>query len=76
MRLICINNIQKKNGVTYGPPDGIEEVPMKTMLEDYEKLNDDEMLKKYGIQLTSQVWKYFWEKEDERKIKSPEYFHD
>jgi len=64
----------KKNGITNKHPDGLEEVPLEIMLQDYEKLNDDQMLKKYGIQLTSQVWRYFWD--EEKKTKSPEYFHD
>lgn len=63
-----------KNGVTFEPPEGMENATLQERLKDYENLNDDQMLLKYGIRLTGEVWQYVHE--NESKIKNPDYFHD
>ena len=66
----------EKNGVTYEPPEGIESATLQDRLKDYEVLNDDQMLLKYGIRLTFEVWHYVHEIEKEKQNNNPEYFHD
>ena len=60
----AFGNIHK---VTYEPPEGKEDSSLQERLEDYKVLSDDEMLKKYGIRLTSEVWIYEYEIQKKKK---------
>ena len=60
----AFGNIHK---VTYDPPEGKEDISLQERLEDYKVLSDDEMLKKYGIRLTSEVWVYEYELQKKKK---------
>ena len=65
-----------EHGITFEPPLEIENISLQSRLEDYYKLSDTEMLKKYGVKLTSEVWRFIWDNENENERKNPEYFHD
>ena len=65
-----------EHGIKFKPPAEMENISLQTRLEDYYKLSDTDMLKKYGVELTSEVWNYIWDSEDDNKKKNPDYFQD
>jgi len=47
-----------ENNVQYQSPEELKDTPMETMIEDDKKLSPHQMIKKYGVKKTQDLW--FW----------------